>query len=406
MRWLALLFLVGGLLAACEGAGGTDGTAGPTDAEGGDGAAAPDAAGGDGAAAPDAGAADPDGAARGDAAPDAEMDAGVDAGVDAAPADPPRLADPCGTDLDAPNGHAPVAYPAPPDGGVFTRDPGEAGPFEVLLEEVAVPNPDPERETLAGTLFTPSVDGATPAQGPLPLVVVFPGFGIRHPQYAPLATHLASHGFVVVTATPSGWSFAAPQEHPKTAADLLAVLDWALADSPVAARLDPRRLALAGHSAGGKMAFFAAALDPRVGLVIGWDPQNGGGPPCAIAETMDMDCNRWPVAPNCEADDPGQLANLHAESLVFAARDTTFTPDAHLHAEHFYRGAPSPAHLLLFPAASHTDWIQASGAVTLLTKRVHTALLLTRFRGLQGLSAWLPGGAALAAETMVEVHTK
>jgi dienelactone hydrolase len=401
--WTLLLGLLGALtlslaLAAAGGCEAGDDRAGGADAAATD-APAGDAVPDDGAdaAAPDGGAAD---AAAADVLPDAPADA-----LD----DPPRPADPCGTDLDAPNGTVRPDYGDPAPGGAFSGDPGEPGPWAVWVANASVANPDPQRPALAATTWAPGADdGATPLDGPLPLVVVFPGFGIRHTAYPYLTEHLASHGFAVVAATPSGWSFAEPQDHPKSAAELRAVLDWALADGPLADRLDPGRVALAGHSAGGKLSFLAATEDPRPSVVIGWDPQNGGGPPCAIAQTMELDCNRWPVAPNCAIEDPGRLVDLRAETLVFAARDGALTPDAHLHAEHFYRGAPSPAHLVLLPAASHAAWVQA-GEVSLLTRRVHTALLLTRLQGRTGLEVWLPGGADLAAAAAAaggEIHTK
>lgn len=347
-----------------------------------------------------------DAAAPTDAADDSAGDVraeDVPPGID--PDDPPRPAAPCGEDLDAPNGRVAPELGEVPDGGLFEGDPADVGPYAISAEDVTIPNPDPERPALAATVFTPLGSDGAPLAGPLPLVLVFPGFPAQHTSYRHFAEPLASHGFGVVAATPALWSFAEPQEHPKTAADVRAVLDWALAESTLAARLDATKVALAGHSAGGKMSFFAAALDPRVDLVVGWDPQNGGGPPCSIAEAMGLDCNRWPVAPNCLAEDPGLLHQLRAEVLVFAARDAAFTPDAHLWAEHFYRGAPSPASFVLFSAAGHADWV-SDGDVSRVTRRVHTALLLSRFRGVRGLETYLPGGAALTATEGVESHTK
>jgi hypothetical protein len=80
---------------------------------------------------------------------------------------------------------------------------------------------------------------------------------------------------------------------------------------------------------------------------------------------------------------------LPAEGLVFAAEDPTLTPDAHLRAVHFYRGAPTPAYLLHFPTAGHAEWSK-DGDVAHVTDAVVTALLLTRFEGYSGLEAWLP----------------
>ena len=62
----------------------------------------------------------------------------------------------------------------------------------------------------------------------------------------------------------------------KLTADTM-LLTEALADDP---RVDPGRIGIAGHSLGGKMAFYAGCLDPRVRAIlasdfgIGWDQTN------------------------------------------------------------------------------------------------------------------------------------
>lgn len=318
---------------------------------------------------------------------------------------PPQPAEPCGTDLEADNGAVVPDLGTVPAGAPFSGDPAAPGPHGVSSEDLTIPNPDTLRPELAVTVYTPLDVTETPLEGPLPLVLVLPGFTSSHTQYAAFSEHLASHGFGVVGMTPALWTFDDPQDHPATTGEVLALLDWALASSSLGDRIDATKVAVAGHSAGGKMAFYAATLDARIDLVIGWDPQNGGGPPCDIAASIGEECNLWPVAPNCEVEDAGRLHLMHAETLVFAARDALFTPDEHTWAEQFYRGAPSPAHLVLFPAASHIDWMRDE-AVAEVTRRAHTALLLARFMGRAGLDDLLPGGSDWASEDSVTVHTK
>ena len=209
-----------------------------------------------------------------------------------------------------------------------------------------------------------------------------------------MTRHLVSHGFLVVGANVAEADSMHPAEHDRKVARVLRVLDWVLDESPVAGRVDPERIASMGHSLGGKLSFYAAALDSRIDAVVAWDPQNGGGPPCFLAGIAPGDCNDFPVAPNCEANDPGLIHQMQAESLTFGAEDRLITPDSHLWAQNFYRGAPSPAHFVAMPAVGHGAWF-ADGEVTQLTRGAHTAFLLNRLKGVTGLEAWLPGGERL-----------
>ncbi len=324
---------------------------------------------------------------------------------------PPIPAEPCGEDLDADYGQLAPDMGSLPEPRSWSGDLLEAGAYQVVTTTHTLDNPDPSLEALPVTIYSPSEDGSEVAPGQHPLVLVMPGYGKGlglllsglHPTYAFFSEHLASHGFVVV-----GMNFAAGgiglpafstanlgahflTEQEKNVVEVRTVLDWSLDRSPSAASIDATKIAIAGHSQGGKLAFMTAAGDPRIDLVIGWDPQNaGGGPPCLGAPDT---CNRLPVAPNCQSDEAGRLHEMASETLVFAARDAGSMPDTHQWAEEFYRGAPSPAHMLLFPDASHESWSDGDNPVSQLTMRTQLALLLTRFQNVQGLEAHLPEGS-------------
>lgn len=315
--------------------------------------------------------------------------------------DPPTQTDPCGTNLDVRNGTASVRLARVPTPGDYVGDPGEDGAFQVIQRGGRVNNPTRGRGALTVTSYAPSSDGTNVAPGSFPLVLLMPGFGANHTNYEHFSLPLASHGFIVVGLDFADTGFLAPAAHDLNAADAIAVLDWALSSGPYAAAVDATKIAATGHSLGGKIAFYAASLDSRIDMVIGWDPQNSGGPPCAFDGLTPGDCNDFPVAPNCEANNSGLLYQLHAESLVFGAEDGTLTPDAHLRADNFYRGAPSTSHFVHFPDASHAAWV-FDGDESAVSRRVHTALLLSRFQGYTGLDAWLPGGAELAAVDIVD----
>jgi len=305
----------------------------------------------------------------------------------------PVPVDPCSDDLDAQLGAIAPDFGAPISGGAFTGDPDDDGPFQVLDVEATIANPDAAREALDATFYAPSSDGAAVADGAHPLALVMHGFGTTHRFYEHFTRHLASHGILVLGITLPGSLTAA---HDKNAAEAIAAIDFALGDgAPQAVRghADAERIAVLGHSLGGKIAFYAAALDARIDLVVGWDPSNAGGPPCFVDPDS---CNAFVVAPNCLADEPGIVHQLHAETVVFRAAADGANPEPAHNAEHFYRGAPAPATLLDFDMnVLHGDFASEGAAVIPHTRRVQLAFLLTRLRGMTGLQAYLPGGDAI-----------
>jgi dienelactone hydrolase len=316
----------------------------------------------------------------------------------------------CGTDLDAYNGTLRPDFGSVPNGGVFTGTPSDAGPLTVTTTGVSVPitaaTVQAANHTITITAGTLSGTAYVPAgSGPFPLVVVLPGFQTSYTSYAGFSQHFASHGFIALGVDTR--SNATMASHDKEALEVKQTIDFALsAQSPFAGKVDATKIAVAGHSKGGKVAFFAAAIDPRIDVVIGWDPVNAGGGPCAF----DPNCNALPVAPNCTVKDGGIEQFMHAQSLVIGAPpDPNLNPDANANAENFYRGAPAPAAYVKL-AAGHIDWVEALTAhpdVILISKTVQIALLLQRFSGMTGLDDYLPDGAWLKTQSLVTaVHTK
>ncbi len=59
--------------------------------------------------------------------------------------------------------------------------------------------------------------------------------------------------------------------------DLIAVIDWALDDADLGARIDPAQIGVFGHSLGGKLSTMVAISDARVSALLGIDPVDGGG---------------------------------------------------------------------------------------------------------------------------------
>ena len=331
-------------------------------------------------------------------------------GVDDAAAPDPMPApealtavDPCGDDLQASCGVISADIVVDEPMGSYPHDLMAIGPLSIQSESMTLISAD--GADIPITIYWP-LDGGLPVDASLPLVILMPGFPASHTDYFHLTEHLVSHGLAVVGADVTTGSMFDPAQHDVDAAKVTDIIDWVSADPLWSSRFDVERVASVGHSAGGKMSFYAASFDERIDLVIGWDPSNSGGPPCFLGNLAGGSCNDFAVAPNCEASDAGRLHLMKAESLIFGARDMTLTPDVHLHADQFYRGAPSPTVFVSMPDVGHGAWATANATST-LSAAVSTAWLLTRLRGAQDLEGWLPTGETLAeSPSVLEVLTK
>lgn len=356
---------------------------------------------------------------------DGASNGGDDGGLPPLPM--PKADDPCGEDINF------VGGTVRPDVGKVTTpasgaDPTMPGKFKVAEIEVKVPieatmlnaagyEISVEAGELSGTVYAPSEDGTTIAKGQkFPLIVGGAGFQASYPDYKGYWTQFASHGIAVLGLTTRGSN--TEVLHDKEALETSLAISWLTTKSDLKDALDADKLGTVGHSKGGKVAFFTAAIDPRIDIVFGWDPSNAGGPPCGVAGIIGAECQGEPVAPNCgavEAEIPqpeGVLQYMHAETFVFGVPpDALVNPEEEHNAINFYRGAPSPATLVYFDGG-HAAWVESglAGAIgddniIRITKAVQTAKLLQFFYGAEDLAKYLPGGEYLDGEdkvTMVE----
>ncbi len=142
-----------------------------------------------------------------------------------------------------------------------------------------------------------AVRDATPRAGRWPLVVFSHGYGGHRRQSTFLCTHLASHGYVVVAPDHTGNTTAdemadllaaqtgGPVREPaailrefvgKRPADAVFVVDQVLAGAgDLAALVDRRRVAVAGHSFGGWTSLVTAARDARIRAALPLAPAGG-----------------------------------------------------------------------------------------------------------------------------------
>lgn len=102
------------------------------------------------------------------------------------------------------------------------------------------------------------------SEGTFGAVAISPGFTARWSSLSWLGPRLASFGFVVVGIETQS-VFDQPDSRGR---QLLAALDWAVASSPAASRIDRSRLAVAGHSMGGGGTLAAANSRPALQAAI------------------------------------------------------------------------------------------------------------------------------------------
>lgn len=118
-----------------------------------------------------------------------------------------------------------------------------------------------------GTIYYPT----STAEGTFGALAISPGFTAGQSSIAWLGPRVASQGFVVITIDTNS-----RYDQPSSRADQLrAALDYLVSDSSVRSRIDPSRLAVAGHSMGGGGSIEAASDDPSIDAVVAYQPYHG-----------------------------------------------------------------------------------------------------------------------------------
>ena len=118
-----------------------------------------------------------------------------------------------------------------------------------------------------GTIYYPT----DTSQGTFGAVAISPGFTARWSSISWLGPRIASHGFVVI-----GIETLTIYDQPDSRGrQLLAALDYLTSRSSVRTRIDPNRLAVAGHSMGGGGSLEAARSRPTLQAAVPLAPWNG-----------------------------------------------------------------------------------------------------------------------------------
>ncbi|GID28325.1 alpha/beta hydrolase family protein [Paractinoplanes brasiliensis] len=117
-----------------------------------------------------------------------------------------------------------------------------------------------------GTIYYPT----STSEGTFGAVAISPGFTARWSSLSWLGPRIASHGFVVI-----GIETSTLYDQPDSRGDqLLAALDYLTRSSSVRNRIDPTRLAVAGHSMGGGGSLEAARTRPSLQAAVPLAPWN------------------------------------------------------------------------------------------------------------------------------------
>ena len=144
---------------------------------------------------------------------------------------------------------------------------------------------------------------------PYPAVVVLHGGASRKELHWWSNQPLAEAGYLVVTFNSPGYPSSPSTEDAET------ILDWLFdPQNPLSEEVDPERVGIAGHSAGGVVATRLGQSDPRIAALVSWDRAQSGPIPDEIGfrtpamyQFADYNCQRVPVCqpePYVEPPDP------------------------------------------------------------------------------------------------------
>jgi diguanylate cyclase (GGDEF)-like protein len=193
-------------------------------------------------------------------------------------------------------------------GGAAHAEPEEPGPL-------AISTWDAGRVDVAGTSLATKVFYPTEG-GPYPVVGVIHGASRNGSYMRVMAETIASRGFVAVVPTIPCNVYDC--DHDANAAQLAALLDWAVAESSRAGSaleglVDGERRGLVGHSWGGLASHLAAARDDRIDALVLLDPNDDLGVGAAEAGAI--------VAPTLQvlAERTGVCNSMWDEGVVTPA---------------------------------------------------------------------------------------
>ncbi len=240
------------------------------------------------------------------------------------------------------------------------------------------------------------------AAGKYPVVVFGHGFQLPPSQYYGYLKRLASFGYVAITVDyPAAIS---GSNNPDQAADMIAAIDWAKADSALGAKVDTSVVGMSGHSLGGKVALLAATMDARVKASIVLDPVDAGGPSGCMAPAC---VNVASLLPTLKIPTAflGETTDATGTFQACAPAASNFTT--------FYAKASSPSIEVTVTGANHMSFLddvstcgltcsfckaatEKNARVTELARAYVVAFYERHLRGRAAYDAYLTGADAKA----------
>lgn len=236
----------------------------------------------------------------------------------------------------------PAVSPAPTPltpGPVFrsTGSPFDRGPLAVRQRDVAEGEFEAPRPLRITAPSTP---------GTYPVVQFQHGFLSDRRAYDEVLEHLASHGFVVVAPQmyPADGVPLGKEGAPTEARNAGRVATWSLAFAAalVDSAADPRPIGLAGHSRGGKVAWWLAGQEAHpVRALAGVDPVDGRGGPLLSAQPEAL---------------PGLAEGLPRSLVLGFELGGACAPEGD-NFRHFFERTTAPTQLALVKGHGHADML-------------------------------------------------
>jgi|GEM_PF-6988442 len=268
------------------------------------------------------------------------------------------------------------------------KNPGQLGPYSVDNYFVNIKSTTTNR-SINAQVFAPAKAQKNSSS---PIVLVSPPSFVGELKlpmgkefydmqvYTSYMDHLASMGFIAIGLFEhQGMIFQNPKEinHERDVLEIKSFTDHLLGeDSPLEHKFNPQEIAVMGHSRGAKLAFYHAAIDPRVAVVLAIDPVNMGGPPHFISKKWSAN----PVAPipGVVSKEDSLMAKIKTKCAIFRAPTDTINFDKRCNAHHFWDAYQGEDGVYVNVQASHADWL-FDAELKELTRGIFVSQLMKHF---------------------------